>query len=76
MQKNTTSKHAGKAHSGHTSSEELVRLHESFFKGASTTYADDGFVGFPPGFEFKKVTIWEDVPSIYSTSTHTGVRHA
>lgn len=76
MRKNTANRLADKARSGHASPEELVRLHKSIFKDASPTHDNDGFVGFPPGFEFKKMMPWENVPSLYSTNTHAGGGHA
>lgn len=73
MEKSTANELANKVRPGHASPEELVRLHKSIFKSASPTHDNDGFVGYPPGFEFQKMMIWEDTPSFYSTDTHAGV---
>jgi hypothetical protein len=70
MKQSTEDSRVSKKRDGHTS-EELVHLHETIFKDTSPMYENSGFVGFPPGFEFKKMTIWKDVPSTYSTSTIT-----
>lgn len=51
-------------------SEELIHLYEATFKDSGTSHANDAFIGLPPAFEFKKVTMWKDVPVSYSTRTH------
>ncbi len=73
MQKSTSNELANKVRSGHASPEELVRLHKSVFKDATPTHGNDGFLGFPPGFEFQKMMTRENTPSFYSTDTYAGV---
>jgi hypothetical protein len=76
MKRNSTAKRVDGNRSEIASPKELVRLHESLFKGAPPMRENNGFLGFPPAFEFKKVSMWKDVPTTYSTDTHAGVGHA
>jgi hypothetical protein len=72
---NTTGKYGKDKSCGYTP-EELVHLHEALFKEVPTMRETSDFLGFPPGFEFKKMTIWEDIPVSYSTQAFTEISHA
>ena len=76
MEREVANRQADKQCNDHASPEELVRLHESIFTYSPLPSANNGYVGFPPAFEFKKVSIWKDVPGTYSTNTSTGDDHA
>lgn len=75
MKQNAPDKQTAQRRDDRTS-EELIHLYERTFGGVELAHASDGFIGLPPSFEFKKVTMWRDVPVSYSTSTHAGGDYA
>lgn len=57
-------------------SEELIRLHRSLFRHHSPLNMNKEPSIPPPSFEFKKVSMWDNTPCTYSTSTDAKVGYA
>jgi len=57
--------------------DELIRLHKSLFMHNSPVRMSNKEPSIPPpSFEFKKVSMWDNTPCTYSTSTDAKVGYA